>query len=670
MDTLGSANDFEHTQIGHVTPIVKQSMTEVEQTPAVEVDLHTLEQAIRRIRDNLLRIQSREGYWVGELEADVSVTAGYIPLMYFVIGNIDPQRKWKIVNYLRSKQNQDGSWSTYYSGPGDLNVTIQAYFALKLAGVSPEEPFMQQARDFVLAKGGITKSNVFTKIWLALFGQFDWRGTPAMPPEIILLPNRFYFNIYEFASWSRATIVALMVVLAKKPVCHIPEFARVSELYVEPEKHRNYSLGKIDRLFSWRSFFLLLDSLFKAWEKLPFKPGRRLALRKTEKWIVEHQEVDGSWGGIMLPWVYSLIALKCLGYPLGHPVIAKGLKGLEGFIVEDDSTFRLQPATSPVWDTAWAVIALCESGLPADHSSLVKAAHWLLQEEVRVGGDWQVKNSKAEPGCWAFEFENDFYPDIDDTAVVARALRKVRLPDKDEEAKIKAVTRGLRWVLSMQSDDGGWAAFDLNNNKQILAHIPFADFMTPLDPTSPDVTAHAIELLGELNWDSPLLQKALSYLKGKQEVDGAWYGRWGVNYIYGTGLVLASLGAAGGDVGQEYIREAVSWLKSHQNQDGGWGETCHTYEDPSCRGSGQSTASQTAWALLGLIAAGEADSPSVERGISYLVKTQREDGSWQEDAYTGTGFPRAFYLRYDLYRIYFPLMALARYRASLAGGVK
>jgi len=647
--------------------IAQGESQKVESFSSSEADLQAVERVLKRAQDYLLGIQNKDGYWVGELEADVTVAAGYIPWMHFMAVEVDPERRRKIVNYVQSKQRADGSWSAYHEGPGNLNVTIQAYFDLKLAGVSAEEPFMQQAREFVLAHGGITKANAFTKIWLALFGQFDWRGTPSLPPEVILLPNWFYFNIYEFASWSRATIVALMVVLTKRPICSIPEFAQIRELYVEPEGSIDYSLGKIDRLFSWRSFFLVLDSVFKIGEKLPFKPLRRLALRKTERWIVEHQEADGSWGGIMLPWVYSLMALKYLGYPNDHSVIARGLDGLESFIVEDDSTFRMQPATSPVWDTAWAVISLCESGLAADHPSLVSAARWLLNEEIQVGGDWQVKNPKTKPGCWAFEFENDLYPDIDDTAVVPRALMKVRLPDGEEERKAKAVERGLRWVLSMQSKDGGWAAFDLNNDLNILAHVPFADFMTPLDPTSPDVSAHAIELLAERNEKSASLEQALSYIRRIQENDGAWYGRWGVNYIYGTGLVLASLGAAGEDMEQSHIRQAVSWLESHQNEDGGWGETCLSYEQPGHRGVGPSTASQTAWALLGLIAAGEAASPASRKGVNYLTKTQREDGSWREDAYTGTGFPKAFYLRYDLYRIYFPLMALARYRASLKG---
>ncbi len=623
--------------------------------------------AIRRTQEYLLDIQSQGGYWIGELEADVSVTAGYIPLMYFITGEVDPGRQQKAVNYVKNKQLTDGSWSTYHDGPGNLDVTIQAYFALKLAGVSSTEPFMERAREFVLSCGGITRANVFTKIWLALFGQFDWRGTPSLPPEIIYLPNWFYFNIYEFASWSRATILALMVVLTKKPVCQVPESARVSELYAEPEGSRDYSLGKYENMFSWNNFFLLADRLFKGWEKLPFKPGRDLALHKTEQWITQHQEADGSWGGIMLPWIYSLFAFKSLGYSPDHPVIVRGLEGLDGFIIEDSTTMRLQPAVSPVWDTAWVILALTKSDLSADHPALLKAARWLLRKEIRTGGDWQVKNPRAEPGCWAFEFENDFYPDIDDTAVVPRALCGVLLPETEEKGKAEAIRRGLRWVVSMQSDNGGWAAFDRNNNRQILAHIPFADFMTPLDPTSPDVTAHAIELLGELGEDNSSLEKALKYLKKEQKADGAWYGRWGVNYIYGTGLVLAALKAAREDMGQPCVRRAVSWLKTHQNRDGGWGETCQTYDDPDCRGAAPSTVSQTAWALLGLIAAGEYAGQAVWKGVKYLLEAQWKDGSWQEAAYTGTGFPRAFYLKYELYPVYFSLLALGQYRSALRG---
>ncbi len=623
-----------------------------------------LDEAIQKAQKHLLERQNPDGYWVGELEADASVTAGYIPLMYFMQGTVDTAKQTKVINYVRSQQNKDGSWSTYYGGPGDLNVTVQIYFALKLAGIPAGEPLMEKARVFVLSHGGVMKTNTVTRIWLALFGQFDYRGTPSIPPEIVLLPNWFYFNIYEFASWSRETIMALIMVLNAKPVCRIPEAASISELYVEPEYKRHYRAAEKGKFFSWRNFFLVGDSLFKKVEKFPFKPLRNLAIRKIEKWVVQHQEADGSWGGIMLPWVYSLMALKSIGYSLDNPVISKGLEGLGIFIAEDARTLRLQPAVSPIWDTAWALLALRESGVHADRPALVKAAKWLLNHEIRVSGDWKIKNPRTEPGCWAFEFDNNFYPDIDDTAVVARALMNIKLEGEAESHKLDSIKRGLRWVKEMQSRDGGWAAFDRDNDRQILASVPYADFMTPLDPTSPDVTAHALELVTRLEPNSLSAERALDYLKRSQEADGSWYGRWGVNYIYGTGLALVGLKSAKADIGQEYIRKAAGWLISHQLPDGGWGETCETYSNPETRGRGPSTASQTAWALMGLIAAGQQSSPFVEKGISYLVSHQNEDGSWTESAYTGTGFPRAFYLRYDLYRIYFPLLVLSQYRDS------
>jgi squalene-hopene/tetraprenyl-beta-curcumene cyclase len=367
----------------------------------------------------------------------------------------------------------------------------------------------------------------------------------------------------------------------------------------------------------------------------------------------------------MLPWIYSLIALKSLGYPLDHPVIARGLEGIENFITEDDSTFLLQPAVSPVWDTAWSVLSLQESGLDAEHPALIRAAKWLLDKEIRFDGDWKVKNPDTEPGGWSFEFENQWYPDLDDSAIVPQSLRKLQLPGDLKRHQELANERALNWIVDMQSKDGGWAAFDRDNDKAILDHIPFADFMSPLDPTCPDVTAHILEFLSEFDQSDAHRQRAISYIKSSQEDDGAWYGRWGVNYLYGTGLVLAGLGVAGEDPGQPYIQRAIAWLTSRQNPDGGWGETCQTYDNPDLRGVGPSTASQTAWALIGLLAIGESSNPSVTKGFEYLLRTQTEDGIWHEDAYTGTGFPGLFYLRYDLYRIYFPLLALARYKYSI-----
>jgi squalene-hopene/tetraprenyl-beta-curcumene cyclase len=624
-------------------------------------DAVSLDEAIEYAQEYLLAQQHPEGYWLGELEADVSVTAGYIPLMHFMRGEVDPARRRKVITFVLSKQRPDGSWSSYHGGPGDVNVSVQAYFALKLAGIPADEPRLERARRFILSQGGIARTGVFTKIWLALFGQVEWQDLPTIPPELILLPNWSPFNLYAFASWSRATIVALMVVLSRKPVCNVPASAQVDELWLEPNQH-SPAPGKVDKLFSWENFFWQADKLFKLWQRSPWKPGRAAALRLAERWITSHQEADGSWAGIMLPWIYSLFALKSLGYALDHPAIAHGLAGLEDFILEDDTTLRLQPAMSPVWDTAWAVLALRESGLGADHPALQRAGSWLLKQEIRHSGDWQVKNPRLEPGGWAFEFYNNCYPDLDDTPLVARALASVQLSEKDERKKAAAIRRALHWVLGMQSKDGGWAAFDRDNDQEALAHVPFADFMSPLDPTCADVTAHVVEFLGE---QGVPLEGALNYLKRTQGRDGAWYGRWGVNYLYGTGLALSSLAAAGEASRQAYIARAAAWLTARQNADGGFGETCRSYDNPTRRGSGPSTASQTAWALLGLLAAEQ--SEAAEKGISYLLRSQQPDGNWEEEAYTGTGFPRAFYLRYDLYRSYFPLLALARYRKFASG---
>ena len=620
--------------------------------------------AVRRAQDYLLSIRYPDGYWWGELETNVCMAAEYLLLTHFL--GVADRRRWdKIVNYLRRQQLPDGTWSIYYGGPGDLNATVEAYFALKLAGASPEEPAMEKARQFILSKGGIPKVRIFTKIWLALFGQWDWRGVPVLPPELMLLPSWFPINIYEFGSWARATIVSMLIILTRRPVCSIPGEARIDELYPAPRDQIDYSLPKGGGLLSWKTFFLATDKLLRFYERWGWKPIRRRATLAAEKWILDHQEADGSWGGIQPPWVYSLIALKLLGYPLDHPVMVKGLQGFEGFAIEDEETFNPQACLSPVWDTGLAMIALLDSGLPADHPALVKAARWLLGEQILTGGDWQVKNRKGQPGGWAFEFANDAYPDTDDTAEVMMALFRTRLPEEDE--KQGALDRGLQWLLSMQSKNGGWGSFDVNNTRRIITRIPFCDFGEVIDPPSEDVTAHILELLGLLGYGRtfPPVRRALAYLRREQQADGCWFGRWGVNYVYGTGAVLPALRAVGEDMGQDYVRKAVRWLADHQNEDGGWGETCASYADPGLRGQGPSTPSQTAWALLALLAAGQESSEAVRRGIAYLAEAQRRDGSWDEPYFTGTGFPRDFFINYHLYRNYFPLMALGRARASL-----
>ncbi|MCL5987245.1 MAG: squalene--hopene cyclase [Actinobacteria bacterium] len=622
--------------------------------------------SIKRAQEFFFDVQSEEGYWVGELEADISVTSGFLPLTHFM-GIVDPTREKKMINQILSKQRDDGTWPMYHDGPGSLDVTIQSYFALKLAGIPPDDPRMRKAHEFILANGGVARTNTFTKILLALFGQYRWDGLPIVPPEIIFIPNWCFINIYDLASWTRETIMALTIIFTLKPVFKISDSANILELFVDEDQFKNPAWPRARHFFSWGNLILVAMKCFRLWEKLPsgLKFGRKRALRKVEKWIVDHQEPDGSWGGIMLPWVYSLAALKALGYSNGDPVLAKGIAGLEDFIVEDSDNLWVEPATSPVWDTAWTIIALRESGISSDHPALQQTGVWLLNQQIKIRGDWSIKNPRLEPGCWAFEFENDLYPDVDDTSLVSQALNMIILPD--ENAKSAAIKIGINWVLGMQNKNGSWAAFDRDNHKSILKDIPFADFVAPLDPGSPDITGHVVTALVRLGYglDFPPIARALNYIKKSQEEDGSWFGRWGVNYIYGTSKVLQALRMVGEDMDEPYIRRAIDWLQRQQNPDGGWGESCMTYEkpQPEFRGRGISTSSQTAWALLGLMSAG-GDSSAIARGIEFLISKQQINGSWHEDEFTGTGFPRAFYLRYEHYKNYFPLMALAKYAKS------
>jgi len=551
---------------------------------------------------------------------------------------------------------------------------------------------MRKAKEFILSKGGISKARVFTKIWLALFGQWDWKGVPVMPPEMMLLPTWFPFNIYDFSSWARATIVPLLILLDKKPIRPVPESASIDALYTLPRNQTDYSVIRPKKLLGWETFFYAGDTGLRHLQKLPWIPTRSQAIKRAEQWIIEHQEADGSWGGIQPPWVYSLMALHTLGYPIDHPVMAKGLAGFDNFAIEEEDTLRIQACVSPLWDTGLAMIALLDSEIAGDHPALVKAGEWLLKEQVLKGGDWQVKAKSVPPGGWAFEFHNDLYPDLDDTSEIVMALDKTRLPS--DEDKSSAIGRAVQWLLGMQSENGGWAAFDKNNTKFLIAKIPFADFGEALDPPSVDVTAHILEMLGQLGYEveEPAIEKAVRYVLSEQEEDGAWFGRWGVNYIYGTGAVLPALQALGMDMGADYVRRAVKWVINHQNPDGGWGESCASYVDPQFRGKGPSAPSQTAWALLALIAAGEETNPATLRGIEHLIQTQLEDGSWDEPYFTGTGFPgygigqrldgylspddpgfqggelpAGFMINYHMYRNYWPLTALGRFRKSLRG---
>ena len=647
-----------------------------------------VETAIHRSQSYLLSIQYPEGYWWGELESNATMEAEYLLLSHF-LGVVNEERPRKLANYILSKQRDDGSWGQYYGAPGDVSTSVECYFALKLAGVPADSGELRRAREFILSRGGVPRVRIFTKIWLSLLDQWDWDGTPAMPPELMFLPSWFPFNIYEFSSWARATIVPMLIILAERPVRPAPQWARIDELYPEPRDRTDYSLPKPKQIFGWRRFFHTTDKLLRLYNRSPIKPGRRMAMRKAVSWVVSHQEADGSWAGIQPPWVYSLIALHQMGYSMEHPVMAKGYAGFEGFAIEEGDTWRVQACVSPVWDTCLAIIGLLESGMSPDDPAIQKATRWMMKEQILTGGDWQVKNKKAAPGGWAFEFHNDTYPDIDDVAEVIIALLGARLEGDDEARKAAAIQLGVDWTLSMRSRNGGWAAFDKDNDKSYIAKIPFSDFGEALDPPSVDVTAHILEMLGKLGYriDSPAVQRAYEYVRAEQEPDGSWFGRWGVNYIYGTGAVLPALEAIGEEMGSPYIQRAVEWVISHQNSDGGWGESCGSYVDPSLIGTGPSTPSQTAWALLALLAAGEAGNPATERGIRFLVDLQREDGSWDEPYFTGTGFPgygvgqrlkelpapgeggrqglemsAGFMINYHMYRDYWPLMALGRYR--------
>src|SRR5579859_1776611 len=639
--------------------------------PQVNERLEAVRAAIARTQEYLIGTQSPEGWWCGELESNVTITAEYLFLTHF-LGVGDPQRWTKIAAYLRDHQRADSTWSIYYDAPGDLSTTIEAYFALKMAGVSPDAPFMQQAPTFILSKGGVPKARIFTKIWLALLGQYDWRGLPVMPPELIFLPSWFPFNIYDFACWARGTIVPILILLTERPVRPVPPIADVSELYCRPEDRLDLATLP-DRgptpLFSWRRFFLGADKALRRLEQGRWKPLRAVAKRACERWIIAHQEADGSWGGIQPPWVYSLLALHVLGHSPTDPVITKGLRGFEDFAIEDERAFRTQSCMSPVWDTCLAATALLDSGLPPDHPTLEQAGRWLMNEQIFSGGDWQVKNTRGRPGGWSFEFQNDLYPDTDDASEVLLALRRIAFPQEDKKRQEIALDRGTEWLLSMQSKNGGFAAFDVDNTRWAITQIPFCDFGEVLDPPSEDVTAHILEWFGALGLpkEHPQIAAALRYLKREQYTDGSWWGRWGVNFIYGVGAVLPALRALGEDMRQDYIQRAARWLLNAQQADGGWGETCASYDDPKLRGTGTPTASQTAWALLGLLAvqrgsaADERINAAIERGIAYLLEHQSDDGTWEEPYFTGTGFPRAFMINYHMYRIYFPLTALGRY---------
>jgi squalene-hopene/tetraprenyl-beta-curcumene cyclase len=625
-----------------------------------------LEKSIERSREFLLSMQNEEGYWVDELEANVTISAEYIFFMHFT-GRLNEVKQDQVVKYLLNQQRDDGSWPLFYGGLCDINSTVESYLALKMAGLSADREEMIRARQAIFANGGIKSTRVFTKMFLAMFGQLSWDDCPAVPVEIILLPNWFPFNIYEISSWSRGTVVPLSIVRSFEPICEPPEGRNVQELFTKKDQHLDFKTNG-PPFSSWRDTFIYLDRFIKLIGKFPWKPFRKKALRKVEEWTLRHQEDEGDFAGIQPAMFNALLALHLLGYPKDHPVCVKGMQAVDRFMLEKDGLLWMQACVSPLWDTAICANALLDSGLPSDHPALVKAGEWIINKQVVKRGDWHVKNFDADPGGWAFEFYNELYPDTDDTAEILLFLNRVDV--KDNRWKLSECQRAMDWLLSMQSKSGGWGAFDIDNDKNILNEVPFADHKALLDPATVDVTSRILWMLAKWGFkkEHPQVQRAIEFVKQHQEVDGCWFGRWGVNYIYGTFLALNGLHSIGEDMKAPFSRKAVRWLEAHQNEDGGWGETCQSYAEPSLRGRGQSTASQTAWALLGLIAADEAQSPIAERGVLYLIETQKNSGdfsgSWWENEFTGTGFPIHFFIKYHMYQHFFPLMALSRYRSQ------
>lgn len=627
-----------------------------------KVAVSRVKDAIAASQNYLLSIQYPDGYWWAELESNVTITAEVV-LLHKIWGTDRERPLHKVEAYLRSQQRDHGGWELFYGDGGELSTSVEAYMALKLLGVPQTDPAMVKARKFILERGGISKTRIFTKLHLALLGCYNWRGIPSLPPWVMLLPSNFLFNIYEMSSWARSSTVPLLIVIDRKPVFLTDPAISLDELYTEGVELRY----ELPRKGDWTDLFITLDDTFKLAETLNLVPFREEGIQAAERWILERQEATGDWGGIIPAMLNSLLALRALGYDAADPIVERGLRAVDNFAIETADTYRIQPCISPVWDTAWAMRALVASGLAPDHPAVVRAGEWLLSKQILDYGDWAIKNRTGKPGAWAFEFDNRFYPDVDDTAVVVMALNEVKLPN--EKLKQAAIARALNWIASMQCQPGGWAAFDLDNDQDWINQIPYGDLKAMIDPNTADVTARVLEMLGECNLfiDTPNLERAISYLKAEQETEGCWFGRWGVNYIYGTSGVLCALSLIAPEKTRLSVEQGAAWLVGCQNSDGGWGETCRSYDDPTLKGQGLSTASQTAWAILGLIAAGQATGKfakvAIERGIGYLLETQRSDGTWDESEFTGTGFPSHFYLKYHLYQQYFPLLALGRYQA-------
>jgi squalene-hopene/tetraprenyl-beta-curcumene cyclase len=617
-----------------------------------------VEEAVGRAVKWMLSAQSQDGYWWGELEADTTLESDYV-LYLHILGEPDSPKIPKLAKYIRDRQQPDGGWNIFYGGPSELNATVKAWVALRLAGDHANSAHLQRARAKIHELGGLEQANSYTRFYLAMVGAIDWDFVPAIPPELMLLPDWFPINLYEMSSWTRGIVIPLAIVYAHKPDWRLPEGLTVDELFVKPGR-RPPSLDWDRQVISWKNFFLALGRGIKFYERLTWLPFRKIALTRARNWMIERLERSEGLGTIYPAMMNSIFALHAEHGDTTDPLLAREISFLARYEIEEEGSLRVQPCISPLWDTAIAMVSLEEAGLDPSHPSLLSASRWLVDNQILGPGDWQVKNKNAEPGGWAFEFRNDFYPDVDDTAFVLMALGRVE--DPDPLRLRSSIRRGLAWLVSMQNEDGGWGAFDHENNLDFLNNVPFADHNAMLDPSTADVTARALECLGQMGWPAthPVVERGTAFVRHAQETDGSWFGRWGVNYVYGTSGVLRAMETLGLGSSDE-CKRAAEWLRSVQNTDGGFGESILSYYDPSLKATGKSTASQTAWGLIGLLAVVGADDPAVERAVDWLVSHQSEDGSWDEPEFTGTGFPQVFYLKYHLYRNSFPLYALARY---------
>ena len=619
--------------------------------------------ALKRSQDYLLSEQKPEGYWVGELMVDATLVSDMVAYHHWD-GSVDKEWQRKAVNHIFSMQLPDGGWNIYYGGPSEVNATIKAYLALKLAGVPVTDPRMLKAREVALHLGGVPRMNTFSKLYLALIGLFPWEYVPTIPCEVLLIGKWFHVNFWDMSNWSRAMIVPLAIINHFKPTR--PVKVTLDELYPEGIHERDLALAPDPEKISFRNFFLWLDRLHKLAEWFAehgIHPFRKTALKKCEAWMLERFKGSDGLAAIFPAMLNSVIALKALGYKADDPILLREEHELKRLQHETADFVRIEPCFSPVWDTAIVTICLRESGVPANHPQMKRAAEWLMEKEIRVYGDWIHKNpAKVEASGWVFEYQNTWNPDVDDTAMVLLALRQI--PTDNPAKRDEVFQRGMKWMMAFQCKDGGWAAFDKDCTKNILEKVPFADHNAMLDPECADITARILELLGYEKWklNHHQIQDAIDYVRRQQEEDGSWYGRWGVNYIYGTWQVLRGMRALNYNMSEDWLQRGKAWLESVQREDGGWGERCNTYDDPIYKGQGPSTASQTAWAVMGLCAFDDPENPALKRGIEYLARTQNADGSWSEAETTGTGFPKVFYLKYDMYRNAWPLLALATYK--------